>query len=47
MALLVNGHTYYATQTVAGGCESDRIPVTVVLENCGRANPSLRMRVSQ
>ena len=45
--LLVNGHTYYATQTVAGGCESDRIPVTVVLENCGRANPSLRMRVSQ
>ena len=47
--LLVNGTTYYATQTVTDGCESERIPVAVTVESCfsSRANPSLRMRVSQ
>ncbi|MFY0481822.1 beta strand repeat-containing protein [Flavobacterium sp. PLA-1-15] len=45
--LLMSGTTYYATQTVAGGCESDRVPVTVVLENCSRSNPSLRMRAKK
>jgi len=42
--LLLNGHTYYATQTLAGGCESDRIPITVKLENCAIANPAIRSR---
>lgn len=47
--LLVNGTTYYATQTVTGGCESERIAVTVTVESCftSRVNPSVRMRVSQ
>ncbi|WAC42519.1 beta strand repeat-containing protein [Pedobacter sp. SL55] len=41
--LLVNGATYYATQTV-NGCESDRIAITVRLENCALVNPSIRAR---
>ncbi|MDQ8006027.1 MAG: hypothetical protein REI64_14590 [Pedobacter sp.] len=45
--LLVSNTTYYATQTVAGGCESDRIPVTVVLENCAIANPAIRSRAGK
>lgn len=45
--LLVNGATYYATQTVAAGCESERVSVTVSIESCASINPSLRMRVSQ
>ena len=47
--LLVNGTTYYATQTVTDGCENERMPVAVTVESCfsSRANPSLRMRVSQ
>ncbi len=44
--LLIDGHTYYVTQTVNNGCESVRLPVTVVLENCAIANPSIRNRVS-
>lgn len=42
--VLTDGSTYYATQTLAGGCESDRIPVTVKLENCAIVNPTLRSR---
>lgn len=44
--LLVNGHTYYVTQTVNNSCESARLPITVVLENCAVANPSIRNKVS-
>lgn len=42
--VLTNGTTYYATQTVAGGCESSRVPVTVQLRNCSWINPSLRSK---
>ncbi|WP_231458965.1 hypothetical protein [Pedobacter sp. Leaf132] len=45
--VLVNGATYYATQTVAGGCESNRVPVTVTFESCSMANPALRSRSSR
>lgn len=45
--LLTNGTTYFATQTVAGGCESDRVAVTVTLENCAIANPALRSRAGK
>lgn len=45
--LLVNGTTYYATQTAAGSCESSRIPVTVNLKNCSWVNPSLRSKASK
>ncbi|KQS91836.1 hypothetical protein ASG21_05085 [Chryseobacterium sp. Leaf394] len=45
--VLTNGTTYYATQTVAGGCESSRVPVTVQLRNCSWINPALRFKASK
>lgn len=45
--LLVNGTTYYATQTLPGGCESSRVSVTVTLRNCSWVNPSLRFKGSK
>jgi hypothetical protein len=42
--VLVSGTTYYATQTLAGGCESARIPIKIILENCALTNPALRFR---
>lgn len=42
--LLVNGATYFVSQTV-NGCESHRVAVVVALESCsGFANPALRNR---
>lgn len=45
--LLVNGATYFATQTMGGNCESPRVSVTVELKNCARINPSLRIRAKK
>lgn len=45
--LLVNGATYYATQTSADGCESTRVPVTVILSNCGVVNQPVRVKVAK
>ncbi|PWS30561.1 hypothetical protein [Pedobacter paludis] len=42
--LLVDGTTYYATQTTLGYCESSRAAVKVTLKNCAYANPVLRMK---
>lgn len=41
---LVNGSTYYASQTVNNNCESDRVPIKVIFDNCSFANPSLRSK---
>ncbi|MCU7618858.1 hypothetical protein NZ698_16885 [Chryseobacterium sp. PBS4-4] len=45
--VLTNGATYYATQTIAGGCESSRLAVTVNLKNCSWINPSLRSKAGK
>jgi hypothetical protein len=45
--VLVNGATYYITQTI-DGCESARTPITIKLVQCSKAvymNPGLRLRV--
>lgn len=43
---LIDGHTYYATQTV-DGCESHRVGITVTLKNCAviLTNPMLMNRL--
>ncbi|MCX2575631.1 beta strand repeat-containing protein [Pedobacter sandarakinus] len=44
--LLINGATYYASQTV-NGCESRRVAVVVILNSCFvPVNPSMRSRVN-
>ena len=39
---ITDGQTYYVTQTL-NGCESERVPVTIIIANCGKSmiNPAL------
>lgn len=45
--VIENGQIYYVTQTL-DDCESNRMPITIVIKNCfsPRVNPGIRMRVA-
>ncbi|GAA5087021.1 hypothetical protein GCM10023210_09520 [Chryseobacterium ginsengisoli] len=42
--VLTDGATYYATQTISTGCESIRVPISIILRNCSWINPRLRSK---
>lgn len=44
--VITSGNTYYATQTVNNSCESIKIAIKVVIDNCGTSNPMLKSRAS-